>query len=110
MEQTNTPTCVRICRRAVRSYPRTTPKRGKGDCSPLVQIFTFIYLSSQRQDPPTVLAHRFQRFSNFRDILLYPPQNPRMRQFNPALAYHIHQIARTQFVAEIPPAHRITTS
>jgi hypothetical protein len=63
-----------------------------------------MYVSSQRHEPPTVRTYRRQRFSNsgtYRS--LYPPQNRRVRQLNPALAQDIHQIARTQFVAEIPP-------
>src|SRR5947199_10121984 len=39
----------------------------------------------------------------FRDVPLNPAQNGRVREFDPALAHHIHQIARTQFVTEIPP-------
>src|SRR5947209_6461599 len=39
----------------------------------------------------------------FRDVPLDPAQNGRMCEFDPALAHHIHQIARTQFVTQIPP-------
>src|SRR4051794_36958958 len=71
--------------------------------------FTFIYVSSlyiclvaapRSAHQPGVPA---PPLLEFRDVPLNPAQNGRVREFDPALAHHIHQIARTQFVTEIPP-------
>src|SRR3954462_7028100 len=45
----------------------------------------------------------------FPDVPLNPAQNGRVREFDPALAHPIHQIARTQFVTEYHLTHRMMT-
>src|SRR4051812_18269947 len=67
-------------------------------CPPALHIYICLVAAPRSANRPGVPA---PPLLEFRDVPLDPAQNGRMCEFDPALAHHIHQIARTQFVTQI---------
>ena len=59
--------------------------------------------TSARQEPPTGIAYRFQRFSNSGAYRSTHPQDGRMSHSYAAFRHHLEEVKRAELECQIPP-------